>query len=187
MRLEPLERGAGFEFNNSVFGGAIPSNFMPAIEKGVRERLEKGVLAGYPVADVKADVYDGSYHSVDSDEQSFKIAGARAFQDGFLNSKPVLLEPIVNIEVTVPGKFMGDITGDLSGRRGRIAGMDSMGNLQVIKAQVPMKEIGRYSTELRSMTGGEGSYTIEFSHYDVVPARLAEEIIARSKKASEEE
>ena len=187
MRLEPLERGAGFEFNNAVFGGAIPSNFMPAIEKGVRERLEKGVLAGYPVVDVKADVYDGSYHSVDSDEQSFKIAGARAFHDSFLNSKPVLLEPIVNIEVTVPGKFMGDITGDLSGRRGRIAGMDSMGNLQVIKAQVPMKEIGRYSTELRSMTGGEGSYTIEFSHYDVVPARLAEEIIARSKKASEEE
>jgi len=187
MRLEPLERGAGFEFNNSVFGGAIPSNFMPAIEKGVRERLEKGVLAGYPVADVKADVYDGSYHSVDSDEQSFKIAGARAFHDGFLNSRPVLLEPIVNIEVTVPGKFMGDITGDLSGRRGRIAGMDSMGNLQVIKAQVPMKEIGRYSTELRSMTGGEGSYTVEFSYYDVVPARLAEEIIARSKKASEEE
>ena len=187
MRVEPLERGAGFEFSNAVFGGAIPSNFMPAIEKGIREQLEKGILAGYPVVDVKAEVYDGSYHTVDSDEHSFKIAGGRAFQDGFLKSKPVLLEPIVNIEVTVPGKFMGDITGDLSGRRGRIAGMDSIGNLQVIKAKVPMKEIGKYSTELRSLTGGEGSYTIEFSHYDVVPARLAEEIIARSKKAKEEE
>lgn len=187
MRMEPLERGTGFEFKNAVFGGAIPSNFMPAIEKGVREQLEKGVLAGYPIVDVKVDVYDGSYHTVDSDEQSFKIAGSRGFQDGFMNSKPVLLEPIVNIEITVPGKHMGDITGDLSGRRGRIVGMDSVGNLQVIKAQVPMKEIGKYSTELRSMTGGEGSYTVEFSHYDIVPARLAEEIIARSKKAKEEE
>jgi elongation factor G len=187
VRVMPLERGKGFEFENMVFGGAVPSNFMPAIEKGAREELERGILANSPVVDVRMEVYDGSYHDVDSDEQSFKIAGARAFRDGFMNAKPVLLEPIVNIEITIPSKFMGDIAGDLSGRRGRIVGMDSTGNLQVIKAQVPMKEIGKYSTELRSMTGGEASYTVEFSHYDIVPHKLAEEIIAQAKKTTEEE
>jgi elongation factor G len=187
VRVMPLERGKGFEFENKVFGGAVPSNFMPAIEKGAREELERGILAGHPVVDVRVEVYDGSYHDVDSDEQSFKIAGARAFRDGFMNAKPVLLEPIVNIEITIPSRFMGDIAGDLSGRRGRIVGMDSVGNLQVIKAQVPMKEIGKYSTELRSMTGGEASYSVEFSHYDIVPHKLAEEIIAQAKKTPEEE
>ena len=187
VRVMPLERGKGFEFENMVFGGAVPSNFMPAIEKGAREELERGILANSPVVDVRVEVYDGSYHDVDSDEQSFKIAGARAFRDGFMNAKPVLLEPIVNIEITIPSKFIGDIAGDLSGRRGRIVGMDSIGNLQVIKAQVPMKEIGKYSTELRSMTGGEASYTVEFSHYDIVPHKLAEEIIAQAKKTTEEE
>jgi elongation factor G len=187
MRVMPRERGQGFEFENMVFGGAVPTNFMPAIEKGVREELERGILAASPVVDVRVEVYDGSYHAVDSDEQSFKIAGARGFRDAFMNSKPVLLEPIMNIEITIPSKFMGDIAGDLSGRRGRIVGMDSIGNLQVIKAQVPMKEIGKYSTELRSMTGGEASYAIEFSHYDIVPHKLAEEIIAQSKKTGEEE
>jgi elongation factor G len=187
VRVMPLERGKGFEFENKVFGGAVPSNFMPAIEKGAREELERGILAGHPVVDVRVEAYDGSYHDVDSDEQSFKIAGARAFRDGFMNAKPVLLEPIVNIEITIPSRFMGDIAGDLSGRRGRIVGMDSVGNLQVIKAQVPMKEIGKYSTELRSMTGGEASYSVEFSHYDIVPHKLAEEIIAQAKKTPEEE
>jgi elongation factor G len=187
VRVEPLPRGTGFEFSNAVFGGSIPTNFVPAIEKGVRDQLEKGVIAGYPVVDVKLEVYDGSYHSVDSDELSFKIAGARSFRDAVEKAKPVLLEPIVNIEVTVPSKYMGDISGDLSSKRGRIVGVDTVGNLQVIKAQVPMSEIGRYSTELRSMTGGEASHTIEFSHYDIVPGRMAEEIISKAKKAQEEE
>ncbi len=186
VRIEPLPRGEGFQFVNSVFGGAIPSNFIPAVEKGVREQLEKGVIAGHQFVDVKLELYDGSFHNVDSDEISFKICGARAFQDAAVKAKPVLLEPIVNIEVTVPAKFMGDISGDLSSKRGRIVGMDSVGNLQVIKAKVPMSEIGRYSTELRSITGGEGSHTIEFSHYDIVPGRLAEEIVAKAKRPAEE-
>ncbi len=186
VRIEPLPRGEGFQFVNCVFGGAVPSNFIPAIEKGVREQLEKGVIAGYQFVDVKLELYDGSFHNVDSDEISFKISGARAFRDAAEKAKPVLIEPVVNIEVTVPAKFMGDISGDLSSKRGRIVGMDSVGNFQVIKALVPMSEIGRYSTELRSITGGEGSYTIEFSHYDVVPGRLAEGIIAKAKRPEEE-
>ncbi len=187
IRIEPRERGEGFEFKNAIFGGSIPSNFVPAIEKGIKEQMGKGVIAGCPFIDVKVEVYDGSFHQVDSDEYSFKIAGARALRDAVSKAKPVLLEPVVMLEVTVPSTYMGDISGDLSSKRGRIMGMDSLGNLQVIKAQVPMSEIGRYSTELRSMTGGEGSYTIEFSHYDIVPSKMTREIVARSKKEEEEE
>jgi elongation factor G len=181
LRIEPLPRGEGFQFVDSVVGGRIPNQYIPAIEKGVRDVLEKGILSNCPVVDVQVEVYDGSYHVVDSDEISFKLAGAQAFKQAFLAAGPSLLEPIVNLEVTAPTRCMGDIMGNLTSRRGRLSGSDSFGAMQVIKALVPLAEILSYSTELRSMTGGEGGYTIEPSHYDVVPQRIMEAIIARSK------
>ncbi|MBI4834532.1 MAG: elongation factor G [Planctomycetes bacterium] len=187
LRIEPLPRGEGFKFNNEIFGGSIPNQFVPAIEKGVRGILERGVIAGYPVVDVSVTVYDGSYHVVDSSEAAFKIAGSKAFQIAFKNAKPTLIEPVVNIEITIPSKFMGDITGDLTSRRGRITGMDTIAGQQVIKATVPLAEVSKYSTELRSITGGEGHYTMEFSHYDIVPGKTQEMIIANAKIAAEEE
>ncbi|MFH1228518.1 MAG: elongation factor G, partial [Planctomycetota bacterium] len=187
LKLEPLARGAGFEFANELFGGSVPSQYVPAVEKGVKEVLERGVIAGYHVVDVKVTIFDGSYHEVDSSEASFKIAGSKAFKTGFLSAKPALLEPIVNIEITVPSKYMGDITGDLNSRRGRITGMDTISGQQVIKATVPMGEIVNYSTELRSMTAGEGHYSIEFSHYDLVPFKTQEAIIAKNKPKEEKE
>ncbi len=185
LRVEPLERGAGHEFKSEIFGGAIPSQYVPAVEKGVREAVEKGVLAGYPVEDVRVTVYDGSYHSVDSSEAAFKIAASRAFAETFLQAKPVLLEPVAKVEISVPSQFLGDITGDLNGRRGRILGMETSGNYQTIKALIPEAEIANYATELRSITGGQGFYTMEFSHYDVVPQRTAEMIIAKVKAEKE--
>jgi len=182
LRLEPLERGAGFEFANEIFGGSIPSQYIPAVEKGVRETMERGVLAGCPVEDVKVTVCDGGYHSVDSSEAAFKIASSKAFAETFLQAKPVLLEPIANVEVTVPSRFLGDITGDLNGRRGRIAGIEAQGDFQTVKALIPEAEIANYATELRSITGGQGDYTMEFSHYDAVPHKTAEAIIARAKE-----
>jgi elongation factor G len=183
LRVEPLPRGTEFEFVDDIYGGSIPSQFVPAVEKGVRETLVTGVIAGYPIVDVRASVYDGKHHEVDSSEAAFKIASARAFSDAFRNAKPILLEPIVNVEITIPSKYMGDITGDLSGRRGRIQGMDSAGDQQVIKATVPLSAISNYSTQLRSITGGEGSYTLEFSHYEPVPSTLQETIVAKAAKA----
>jgi elongation factor G len=187
MILEPVERGSGFEFSDEIVGGVIPRQYIPAVEKGIRETLDKGVIAGYPIVDVKARIVDGSYHDVDSSEASFKLAASKAFRIAFESAKPVLLEPIVNIEVSIPSKYMGDINSDLNGRRGRIQGMDAMGDLQIIKAQVPLQEIQTYSTDLRSMTTGEGSYTIEFSHYDVVPAKIAETYISQHKAADDED
>ena len=187
LRVEPLPRGSEFEFVDDIYGGSIPNQYVPAIEKGVREKMATGVLAGYPVADVRVSVYDGKHHEVDSSEAAFKIASRRAFADGFTNAKPILLEPIVNIEITVPSKYMGDITGDLSGRRGRIQGMDTAGDQQVIKATVPLSAISNYSTQLRSITGGEGSYTVEFSHYEPVPPNLQEAIVAKAARAKEGE
>jgi elongation factor G len=187
LRVEPMERTSGFEFADEVVGGVIPRQFIPAVEKGVREVLDKGGLAGYPIVDVRAAVHDGSYHSVDSSEAAFKIAGGRAFQDAVAQAKPVLLEPIAKIEVTIPAQFMGDVTGNLSGHRGRILGMGQAGRMQVISAEIPMAEVTRYSTELKSMTGGEGSFTLEFSRYEVVPPYLQEDIIARRKRQHEEE
>jgi len=185
FKLEPLERGAGFEFVDKIVGGVIPNQYIPAVEKGVRETMARGVLAGYPVEDVRVILHYGKHHEVDSSEAAFKLAASVCFQEAFMKAKPVLLEPIVNIEVTVPTQYMGDITGDLNSRRGRILGMDSAGDMQTIRAQVPMAEVMRYATELRSMTGGTGTYSMEFSHYDIVPARIAEQIIARSKKREE--
>jgi len=186
MMVEPNERGAGLEYIDDTVGGSIPRNFMPAIEKGIRETMERGVLAGYEVVDVKAHVTDGSYHAVDSDEASFKLAGARAFADGVSKAKPVLLEPIVKFEITVPSRYMGDVTSDLSGRRGRISDTGVVGDMQLISGEVPLAEVLNYSTELRSMTGGEGSYSIEFSRYDVVPGRILEGIVARALARKEE-
>jgi elongation factor G len=186
LRLEPNERGAGFEFLDEIVGGVIPRQFIPAVEKGIREILDKGILAGYPIVDVKAAAYDGSHHSVDSSEAAFKIAGGRAFQEVFMECKPVLLEPIAEMEVTIPAEYMGDVTGNLTGHRGRILGMDQVGTMQVVKAEIPMAEVSRYSTELKSMTGGEGSFTLEFSHYAPVPAHVQQEIVAARARKDEE-
>ena len=186
IKLEPMERGEGFEFVNEIFGGAIPHQFIPAVEKGVVETMASGVLAGYPVVDVRVRLDDGSYHTVDSSEAAFKLAASRAFQEGFMQAKPVLLEPIVTLETTVPSQFMGEVVSDLNARRGRILGADAVGSLQVVRARVPLAELVTYSSELRSMTGGQGSYRLEASHYDIVPQRLAAEIIERAKKARQE-
>ncbi|GAX62812.1 translation elongation factor G [Candidatus Scalindua japonica] len=185
LRIEPLERGGGFEYVSKIVGGAIPSQYIPAVEKGLRETIAKGILSNNPIVDVKVELYDGTFHNVDSSEAAFKIAASKAFQLAFNDAKPVLLEPVVNIQVTIPSEFMGDITGNLSSRRGRVQGMDSFGDLQVVQASIPMEEIKNYETELKSMTGGRGSYTMEFSHYDVVPSHLVPPIIEQSKKETE--
>ena len=186
MRLEPAERGSGFEFLDEIVGGVIPRQYLPAIEKGIIEVMHKGLLAGYPIVDMKAAATYGSYHSVDSSEAAFKIAGSRAFQEGFEAARPVLLEPIANMEVTIPVQYMGDVMGNLTGHRGRILGMDQVGTLQILKAEIPMAEVTGYSTELKSMTGGEGSFTLEFARYEPVPAHIQEEVIARRKHKKEE-
>jgi elongation factor G len=180
IKIEPLPRGAGFEFVDEIVGGSIPRQYIPAVEKGIREVLDKGILIGHPIVDVRVRLFHGSFHEVDSSEAAFKIAASHAFQDAFGRAKPVLLEPIVNIEVTIPTKFMGEITGNLSSHRGHIKGMDSLGDLQVVRATIPMASITNYEMELKSMTGGQGSFTTEFSHYDIVPAHLMQSIIAHA-------
>jgi elongation factor G len=187
LRVAPLERGGEFEFVDQIVGGSIPRNFLPAVEKGIRETLVKGVIAGYPFTDVKVTVYDGKYHDVDSDEFSFKLASSAAFRRAVESAKPILLEPIMDVEIEVPARFMGDITGDLNSRRGRILGMDQVGEMAEIKAQVPLSEMMQYSTELRSITAGEGDYSFRFAHYEQVPSHVAEQVIARHKKELQEE
>jgi len=189
IKMEPLERGKGFEFGNEIFGGAIPRNFVPAIEKGIIETAARGYLAGYPVVDFKVTVYDGSYHDVDSSEMSFKLAARKAFKAAMEVAKPVLLEPVMNVEVQAPVEFAGDLMGDMNGRRGRIAGMDTKGNTQIIKAQVPMSEMLNYQNDLISMTQGRASFSMEFDHYDYVPALQADKVIAaaRAARTGEEE
>ncbi|MFW5636970.1 MAG: elongation factor G [Thermodesulfobacteriota bacterium] len=182
VQMEPLPRGEGFEFVDAIVGGAIPKTYIPAVEKGIIEAAERGYLAGFPCVDFKATLDDGSFHAVDSSEMAFKIAGSLAFKKAVEQANPVLLEPIMNVTITTPDDFMGDIMGDLNGRRGRVMGMDSEGKYQVIKAQVPMSEFLTYAPDLRSMTGGRGIYSMEFSHYDEVPAQLAEKIIEANKK-----
>ena len=187
LRVEPLPRQAGFEFVDEIVGGAVPNQYIPAVEKGVREVIDKGTLAGYPVVDVRVAVCDGTFHPVDSSEASFKIAGARAFHDALSKAGCVLLEPIVNVEITIPNEYMGEITGDLNSKRARIQGMESIPGMQVIRAEVPLAEITNYATELRSLTGGEAFYTMEFSRFDVVPARIAEAVGERLRKEKETE
>ncbi|MEX2670781.1 MAG: elongation factor G [Phycisphaeraceae bacterium] len=177
LRVEPLERGAGFEFANDIFGGAIPGSLVPAIEKGVRMVLEEGAIGGYPMQDVRVSVYDGKHHPVDSKEVAFVTAGKRAFIDAISKAGPVLLEPMVNLEITVPEANMGDIAGDLSGKRGRIQGTDTLpGGMMLIKALAPLAELGQYQSQLKSVTGGQGTFTMEFSHYDAVPTHLQQQI-----------
>jgi elongation factor G len=187
IRMEPLPRGGGFEFGNEVFGGAVPRNFIPAIEKGIVESAARGYLAGYPVVDFKATVYDGSYHDVDSNEMSFKMAGRLAFRKCMEACKPCLLEPVMKVEIEAPDEFAGALMGDLNGRRGRVGGMESKGRTTVINAQVPMAEMLTYGTILTSMTQGKGSYRMEMDHYDIVPQLVAEKILANAKRPVEEE
>jgi elongation factor G len=181
IRMEPLPRGADFEFVDDIFGGAIPRQFIPAVEKGIQDARLRGFLAGYPVVDFRATVFDGSFHAVDSNELSFKLAGSLAFKDGMTRARPTILEPIMNVEVYAPSDYAGDLMGDLNGRRGRISGMDSRGATTVIRAQVPMAEMLTYEQHLTSVTGGRGSYHMEYSHYDEVPAHLQTKIIAVAK------
>ncbi|MBT4137241.1 MAG: elongation factor G, partial [Candidatus Latescibacteria bacterium] len=185
LRVEPKPRGEGFEFIDKIVGGAIPGKFVPAVEKGVVETMARGILAGYPVVDVQATVFDGSFHPVDSSDMAFKMAGAHAFQKAFLEAKPILLEPIYKVRVIVPETYMGDVMGDLNGRRGRIQGMDPEGNFQVIHAEVPLADLYKYSTALRSMTQGTGDYTMEFSHYDPVPHDVAQKVVDASEHSRE--
>lgn len=187
LRLEPVPRDQEFEFLDEIVGGVIPGKFIPAVEKGVVETMNKGVLAGFPVVGVRVAVYDGSYHNVDSSEMAFKVAASMGFKKAFLEAKPVLLEPIYNIEVRVPDEYMGDVMGDISSRRGKIMGMDSDGRFQVITAKVPLAELHRYSTTLRSLTQGRGIHTRSFSNYEEVPSDAAEKIIEQAKKEKEEE
>lgn len=187
VEVSPKPRGEGFEFEDKIFGGAVPRQYIPAVEKGVRETIDTGVVAGYPVEDFKLTLYDGSFHTVDSSEMAFKIAGSGAFKKAVEQASPVLLEPVMDVEVTVPEAFMGDIMGDLNSRRGRIQGMDSAQSLQVIRAQVPMAEMFKYAIDLRSMTQGRGFFTMKFSHYDEVPANIAEKVVEAARKEKEEE
>jgi elongation factor G len=181
IKMEPLPRGSEFEFVDEIFGGSIPRQFIPAVEKGIQESRLRGYLAGYPVVDFRVVLYDGSYHDVDSNELSFKTAGWLAFKDGMSRARPTLLEPVMNVEIYAPGDNAGDLMGDLNGRRGRISGMEARGQTTVIKAQVPMAEMLTYEQHLTSVTGGRGSYHMEYSHYDEVPNHLQQKIIATAK------
>jgi elongation factor G len=179
IKLEPQEPGAGFEFVDAIKGGSIPREYIPAVEKGIKEATDNGPLAGYPVVDVKATLFDGSYHDVDSSEIAFKIAGSMAFKEAARKANPVLLEPIMAVEVVVPEDFMGDVIGDLSSRRGKVLGMDTRPAAQAIDARVPLAQMFGYATDLRSMTQGRATYTMQFSHYEPVPTAVAEGIIAK--------
>jgi len=187
IKLEPLARGSGFEFVNDIFGGAIPKNYIPAVEKGIVEAASKGYLAGYPVVDFRVILFDGSYHEVDSSDIAFKLAGSKGFKKGMEQAKPCLLEPIMNVEITVPENNAGDIMGNLNGRRGRVQGMEPKGGSTSIKAQVPLAEMLTYASDLTSMTQGRGTYSMEYSHYEIVPQPIADKIIAAHKPSAEEE
>jgi len=187
VRMEPLPRGVGIEFVDDIFGGAIPKNYIPSVEKGIRDAASRGYLAGFPVVDFRAVLYDGKYHDVDSSDMAFKIAGSLAFKEGMKQARPALLEPIMHVEVYAPDQYSGDIMGDLSSRRGRIGGSESRGTSVIVKAQVPLAEMLSYATNLTSMTQGRASYSMEFSHYDFVPNEIAEKVIASAKAAREGE
>jgi len=178
LSVEPLPRGGGFEFRNKVVGGAIPSSLIPAVEKGVRQVLAEGAIAGFPLEDIRVTVHDGKHHSVDSKEVAFVAAGRKAFLDAIDKARPTVLEPVAHVEVTVTSNHVGDITGHLAGIRGRIEGSDSLGNRSRIAAQVPISELGDYQTTLKSLTGGEGSYSMVFDHYEEVPAEIRKRLEA---------
>jgi elongation factor G len=183
IKMEPLARGSGFEFVNDIFGGSVPRNFIPAIEKGIVEAAAKGYLAGFPVVDFRVSLFDGSYHDVDSSEMAFKLAGSKAFKKSMELAKPCLLEPIMNVEISAPENYAGDIMGNLNGRRGRVQGMDSKSGSTVVKAQVPLAEMLTYASDLTSMTQGRGSYSMDYDHYDVVPQPIADKIVTAARAA----
>jgi elongation factor G len=185
LRVEPMARGGGFEFVDDIFGGAVPRNFIPSVEKGVRDCMKKGILAGYPIVDLKVTLYDGSYHDVDSSDMAFQIAASMGLQKVFMDAHPILLEPIMNVEVTCPSDNAGDVIGDLNSRRGRINGMEPAGEVAIVRASVPMAEMLTYESTLRSMTGGRGGYSMEFDHYEEVPAFMAEKVIKEVKAEKE--
>ena len=197
LRAEPLPEdsphrkangGSGIDIVNEVFGGTIPGQFIPAVEKGIHDLLEQGVVAGYPLQDVRVAITDGKHHPVDSKEVAFRTAGKFAFKDAVLKGKPVLLEPIVNMEVTIPEDKMGTITGDLSGKRGRIHGQDFLGGgMAVVKAQAPLAEVMQYQSQLKSVTGGQGTFAMEFSHYEAVPPQVQQQIASQYKPKADEE
>jgi elongation factor G len=182
IELEPRPRGAGFEFGNKVVGGNVPREYIPAVEKGVTKSLEEGVLAGYPIVDLKVVLYDGSFHPVDSSGMSFEIAGSFALRQGMESGNPVLLEPIMRLQVTIPDAFTGEIIGDLNAKRAHIQGMTPSEGVTVIEAQAPQSELLRYSTELRSMTQGRGRFKVEQDHYEQVPQHIMPKIVEQSKK-----
>jgi len=182
LRVEPKERGEGFEFINEIKGGTIPQEFIPAVGKGVKEAMDKGVVAGYPLVDMSVALYDGSYHEVDSSEVAFKIAGSQALQAACKKAKSVLLEPIMKLEVVVPSEFLGDSIGDLSARRGKIEETSDRVNMKVIDAKVPLAQMFGYATALRSMTEGRGTFTMEFDKYEEVPQNIAQEIVEGKRK-----
>jgi len=186
IRIEPLPRGKGFEFSDEIKGGAIPRQYIPSVEKGVRAALDKGFLAGYPLVDIRVALYDGSYHDVDSSDLAFQIAGSMGVQNAIEKAKPALLEPIMTVEITVPEEHVGDITGDMNRRRGRLLNVDAKGHNQIIKAAVPMSEMLSYAPDLRSMTSGRGTFHMEFSHYEILPPHLTEKIIQETKQAQAE-
>jgi len=186
LRVEPRQRGEGYEFDNAIVGGGVPSRVIPAVDKGIQEAMVEGVVARYTVVDLKATLYDGSFHTVDSSEMAFKVAASIGFKKAFMDAKPVLLEPIHEVGVVVPEEYMGDVMGDLSSRRGRILGMNPRGSNQVVQAEVPLAELYRYSTVLRSLTQGRGSYSRKFIRYDEMPKDLEARVIEETR-ASEEE
>jgi elongation factor G len=177
IKAEPLPRGSGFEFVNAIVGGVIPKEYIPAVQKGIEEAMQSGPLIGFPVVDVKVTLYDGSYHEVDSSEMAFKIAGSMAIKEAVQKGDPVILEPIMRVEVTTPEEYMGDVIGDLNSRRGQILGMEPRGNAQVIRAYVPLAEMFGYATDLRSKTQGRGSFVMFFDHYQEVPKQVQEKLI----------
>ncbi|MGH8223075.1 MAG: elongation factor G, partial [Woeseiaceae bacterium] len=179
LKIEPQEAGAGYEFVNGIVGGVVPKEYVPAVDKGVREQLENGVIAGYPVVDVKVTIYDGSYHDVDSSEMAFKIAGSMAFKEGAQKASPVLLEPIMKVEVVTPEEYMGDVMGDLNRRRGQTQGMDDSPAGKIIRAEVPLAEMFGYATDLRSMSQGRAVYSMEFEKYSEVPRNVAESVMKK--------
>jgi elongation factor G len=181
IKVEPLEPGQGFVFENEIVGGVIPKEFIPAVEKGIEEAMQSGIVAGYPMVDIKVSLMDGSYHEVDSSEMAFKIAGSMAFKEACAKAKARLLEPIFDVEVVVPDEYMGDIIGDLSSRRGRIGGMFQRGSARVIAASVPLAEMFGYATRMRSISQGRAVYSMQFSRYETLPQAVAEEIVAKAK------
>ena len=185
IEIEPLPQGSGFEFVNAIKGGVIPTSFIPAVEKGIVEQMQKGVVAGYPMKDLRVRLYDGSYHTVDSSEMAFKMAGSMAFREAASQASPTLLEPIMTATVSVPEASVGDVIGDLNSRRGRPLGMEPKGGMTEVKAEVPMAELLSYAPDLRSITGGQGDYTMEFARYEEVPAHLAQKVVEAARSDDE--